>query len=171
MPRVGNIETLLPKDVRDWLDQSLIGRQFSVYRQLEQELKARGYNISKTAIHRYGKAYAKSLDNIRIAREQAKAIVETASDDAECISEALIRLVQEKLYAALVNFEPNPDDLNLLTLAKAVAEIAKSSLLHRRFLDEAQKKADDVINNIRKKDIPEDTLKEIEEGIYGLVRG
>lgn len=171
MPRPGNIETLLPKEIREWLEQSLIERKFSGYRQLEKELKDRGYSISTGAIHRYGKAYARSLDNIRTAREQAKAIVEATEDDTECISEALIRLVQEKLYAALMKFEPAAEDMNILTLAKAVSEIAKASLLHRRYMDEAQKKADAVINSIRKKDIPEDTLKEIEEGIYGLVRG
>lgn len=171
MPRPGNIETLLPEEVREWLEHALIERKFSGYRQLEKELKDRGYSISRTAIHRYGKAYAKSLDNIRTAREQARTIVETAADDNECISEALIRLVQEKLYALLMKFEPDVEDLNILTLAKAVSEIAKASLLHRRYMDEAQKKADAVINSIRKKNIPEDTLKEIEEGIYGLVRG
>ena len=45
----------LPEDLRQWLDEELMTLRFSSYRWLSSELKAKGYIISKSALHRYGK--------------------------------------------------------------------------------------------------------------------
>ena len=44
----------LPKEVRAWLDHSLVEGNFTGYELLEGELKSRGYSIGKSSIHRYG---------------------------------------------------------------------------------------------------------------------
>lgn len=54
MPRV-SAALSLPEDLRQWLDEELTTRRFSSYNWLSAQLKATGYTISKSALHRYGK--------------------------------------------------------------------------------------------------------------------
>ncbi|MGE8577728.1 MAG: phage protein Gp27 family protein, partial [Burkholderia contaminans] len=44
----------LPKAVREWLESALVEGNFTGYQELEQTLRDKGYQISKSAIHRYG---------------------------------------------------------------------------------------------------------------------
>lgn len=53
MPKRSTVKAL-PQSIRDWLDSALVENNFSGYRELEDELKKRGYDISKSAVHRYG---------------------------------------------------------------------------------------------------------------------
>lgn len=54
MPRISTPLTL-PGEIRQWLDTKLIDTSFSNYRLLSAELKSKGYDVSKSALHRYGK--------------------------------------------------------------------------------------------------------------------
>jgi hypothetical protein len=54
MPQVSAVLSL-PEDVRQWLDEELMTLRFSSYHWLSSELKAKGYTISKSALHRYCK--------------------------------------------------------------------------------------------------------------------
>ena len=60
MAKRSTVKTL-PKAVKEWLDAALIEQDFSGYQTLEAELKARGYDISKSAVHRYGQALERRL--------------------------------------------------------------------------------------------------------------
>ena len=55
MSRVATPLTL-PAKIRAWLDAKLIDSSFSNYRLLAEELKEQGHYVSKSALHRYGKA-------------------------------------------------------------------------------------------------------------------
>ena len=58
----------LPDDVRQWLDNAIVEFRFSSYSWLSAELKAKGYTISKSALHRYGQTLrAKLLEQPRSA--------------------------------------------------------------------------------------------------------
>ena len=51
----------LPSKIRQWLEAKLIDTNFSNYRLLSAELKAKGYDVSKSALHRYGKVLKDKL--------------------------------------------------------------------------------------------------------------
>lgn len=136
-----NKVTKLPKPVKDWLDRALAEKGFSEYEELADELRRRGFAISKSTVHRYGQAFQKRVDEIRTATEMAKVIVETNPDDDNSQNEALIRLTQEKLMSLLVQLESESDAGKLVKITRAIADLARASVNQKRFRDEVQAKA------------------------------
>ena len=65
----------LPPEVKEWLDKALVENNFGGYELLAAELKGKGYEISKTGLHRYGQQFEDRLNALKIATEQARAVV------------------------------------------------------------------------------------------------
>lgn len=131
----------LPKPVKDWLDKELIQNGFGEYELLSAELKIRGFDLSKSAIHRYGQEFEIRLSSLRIASEQAKAIVQASPDDEGAVSEALMRLVQEKLFQTLVKVQTDPAiPISITGAAKAVAELTRATVTQKKWQAETTEK-------------------------------
>lgn len=128
----------LPQEVKSWLDTALVEGNFAGYQLLADELKARGFDISKSAIHRYGQKFEERLAALKVASEQARAIVDAAPDDEGSINEALLRLVQEKLFSVLQDIEVDPKKINLASLGKTVAELARASVAQKKYAEEVR---------------------------------
>ncbi len=138
MPKRPAVHSLPPK-VKAWLDRALADKGFQGYRVLEEELRARGYAISKSAIQRYGKDFEERLSSLKLATEQAKAIVDAAPDEEGATNEAMMRLVQEKLFAALMAVDGNK--LDLAKFARAIADLGRATVMQKRFVAEAREQA------------------------------
>ncbi|MCY1300774.1 hypothetical protein D9M68_627280 [compost metagenome] len=134
MPPRSKVATLPPK-VKAWLDQALAENNFSGYDLLVNELAERGFSISKSALHRYGQDFEERLSALKMASEQAKAVVATAPDDEGAVNEALLRLTQEKLFQVLLATEGKVD---ISKVGKTVAEIIKASVTQKKFAAEAE---------------------------------
>lgn len=163
----------LPKPVKDWLDKALAANGFADYELLAADLKARGYAISKSAVHRYGQEFENRLGALRMASEQAKAIVQSSNDDEGAVSEALMRLVQEKLFQTLLDLQLDPDKpINLASAAKAVAELARATVSQKKWQAEVREKAAvaaDAVEAIAKKGgLSTEALDTIRRGILGI---
>lgn len=131
----------LPQAVKDWLDKELVENGYGEYEFLSAELKSRGFDLSKSAIHRYGQEFEKRLGNLRMASEQAKAIVSAAPDDEGAVSEALMRLVQENLFQMMLDFKVDPDNpIDLPKAAKAVAELSRATVTQKKWQSEEREK-------------------------------
>lgn len=139
MPPRSKVEQM-PPEMKAWLDRFLVDNNFGGYEALSAELKERGYDISKSALNRYGQDFEARLSALKMASEQAKAIVEATPDDEGAVSDALMRLVQERLFSLLLAEEGKVD---LPKAAKAIAELAKATIAQKRFAIEqgARKKA------------------------------
>ena len=120
----------LPAEVKTWLDRALADNNFSEYESLADELKARGFAISKSALNRYGQDFEQRLVALKMASEQAKAIVDAAPDEEGAVSDALMRLVQERLFNLLLAEDGKVD---LPKAAKAIAELAKATIAQKKF--------------------------------------
>lgn len=132
----------MPPEVKAWLDAALVESNFSGYEQLEAELRARGFDIGKSSIHRYGSAFEQKLATLKMASEQARAIVTAAPDDEGAVSEALMRLVQEKLFQVMLDFKVDPDKpMNIAGAAKAVAELSRATVNQKKWQEEVRAKA------------------------------
>jgi FKBP-type peptidyl-prolyl cis-trans isomerase len=133
MSKRSSINTL-PPAVKAWLDQALIEGNFSGYQVLEETLREQGYAISKSSIHRYGQDFEQRMQNLKIATEQAKAIVGSLDDQEDAMSEALMRLTQEKLFTILNQTIINADDdYDITKVAKAAAEISRASTNTKKY--------------------------------------
>lgn len=150
MGKKSTVETL-PRAVKEWLDRTLVESNFSGYQLLAEELKGRGYEISKSAIHRYGQDFEKRLQTLKLATEQAKAIVDSSPDDEGAVSDALMRLVQEKLFQVMLDFQVDPDKpLNIASAAKAVAELSRATVNQKKWQAEVRARAEAAAANVEK---------------------
>ena len=120
----------MPAEIKEWLDRALAENNFSDYELLAEELKARGYAISKSALHRYGQAFETRLSALKMASEQARAVVAAAPDEEGAVNEALMRLVQEHLFKLLMAEE---GEFDLPKVARAVAELGRATVTQKKW--------------------------------------
>src|SRR5690606_6677096 len=119
---------LLPEAIRGELDGRLVAGGFAGYEALSDWLGEQGFEISKSALHRYGAQFEDRVSALKLATDQARAIVAESPDDEGTMSEALMRLVQEKLFSILLEMEVDPAKVNLNSLARSVAELGRASV-------------------------------------------
>ena len=122
----------LPQELKEWLDNELMARGFADYEQLAADLKARGADVSRSSLQRYGSPFEKRLAQLKMASEQAKALVDSAPDDEDKLGAAVVRLTQEKIFSVLMELDINPEDIDVNKLFKNAAEIGKASVTQKR---------------------------------------
>ncbi|MBQ1767323.1 MAG: DUF3486 family protein [Aquincola sp.] len=164
----------LPPAVKAWLDEALVAGNFSGYEALAAELKARGCEVSKSALHRYGSAFEQQLANLKLATEQAKAVVAASPDDAGDMNEALIRLVQQKTFRVLQEVEIDPEKVSFEKLSLNVARLARASVPLKKWALEAKLKLQASLDKaVKDAEAGTETsalalLKRVREEAYGI---
>jgi hypothetical protein len=139
MPRRSAVNQL-PTEVKAWLDRALAENGFADYQLLADELKARGFDISKSAVHRYGQQFEERLASLKLVTEQSRAIVEANPDDDNAINDALMRLTQEKLFGILMEMEVDTSKVNLAGLARSIAELGRASVTQKKYAEEVRQR-------------------------------
>ncbi len=179
MPRRNNIEQL-PRSVRDWLDKALLEGNFSGYQALEALLRDKGFQISKSAIHRYGQKIERRFAAIKASTEAARLLTEGAADDQDARSEAVIALVQTELFESIVNLQEATDEdiepaerIGLLSsVAKNIATLARASVNQKRFRQEVQARAETAAANVekiaKKGGLSADSVEQLRREILGI---
>lgn len=168
--------TKLPDVIKRELDKRLITGSFSDYRKLSDWLQEQGFEISRSAINRYGQAFEDRLAAIKVASEQARAVSEAVGDNEGVMNDALISLVQEKAFDVLVNLQTDDP----VAFAKIfprmgimVAKLSKASVDQKKWMSEAKGKAKDaaeeVVKAVKKSGMSEKTAEEIRKKILGIV--
>ena len=128
----------LPPQLKEWLDNELIARGFGDYVQLAADLKARGAEVSKSSLQRYGSPFEKRMAQLKMSNEQARALVDAAPDDEDKLGAAVIRLTQDRIFQLLVDLEIDPESVDVNKLFKNAAEIGKASVSQKKFTMEAR---------------------------------
>ena len=128
----------LPPELKEWLDAELIRRGFGDYVQLAADLKARGADVSKSSLQRYGSPFERAMARAKVATEQARALVDVAPDDEDKLSAAVIRITQEKILNLLMELDIDAEDVDVNKLFKNAAEIGKASATNKKFSMEAR---------------------------------
>lgn len=173
MPRRSKAEQL-PAAVKAWLDQALVEGNFSGYELLAAELKKRGHEIGKSSLQRYGSVFEQRIAQLKVATEQARAVVQAAPDDADDMSQALMRLVQQKTFQLLVEADVDPSKVNFEKLTLNVARLARASVPLKRFAAEARAKLKAVLDAVEKDAAGGEQqdalalLKRVREEAYGI---
>lgn len=168
----------LPEDIKTDLDRKLIANGFGGYVALAEWLQEQGYAISKSSVHSYGQKFEERLGALKVATQQARAIVESAPDQEGAMSEALLRLTQEKLFGVLLEYQGKPDkEISLPALSKAIAELNRSSVTTKKYAADVREKLEAKFAALEKESsdkggkrkIDADTLRIVREEIYGVV--
>lgn len=123
--------------MRAELDLRIAQHDFSGFRDLKSWLRQRGYLITTDKVQRYTDKLEEKLAAVRMATEQARAIVEASGDDDVDMNQALLRLVQQHLFAVLVEIKGvELNRANLPALARSVGGLARTSIEQRKYADE-----------------------------------
>ena len=140
----------LPPELKEWLDNELMARGFADYEQLAADLKARGADVSRSSLQRYGSPFEKKMAQLKLAGEQARALVDAAPDDEDKLGAAVIRMTQEKIFNLLLELDINPEEVDVNKLFKNAAEIGKASVSQKRFSSEVRARAEAAAANVEK---------------------
>jgi hypothetical protein len=171
MPRRSKIEGL-PKTVKEWLDGQLVEGNFAGYQTLAAELKTRGYDISKSGLHRYGQIFEERLQTLKLVTEQARAVVAASPDDEDAVNQALVRLTQEKLFGLLMELEVNPATVNLSGITRSIAELARASINVKDFAAKVRTKAEAAANSVasslKQAGLTDEAVSQIQSRILGI---
>lgn len=171
----------LPDDLRDELNQRLINNGFSDFVALSDwlnsELEARDMvlRVSKNAIWRHGEKFSDRLDSLKMATEQAKALVESSPDDEGAVGDALIRLTQEKLFHILVNIDTEDvKKINLSNLTKGIAQLTRATVRQKEwmleFRDKTKQAAEVIKKRAKKEGLSDDAIAAIENDVLQIAR-
>ena len=169
----------LPQVIRHELERKLADNGFSDYTALAEWLNEKGYEISRSTVHRYGAKIQKRFASIKASTEAARLIAEGASDEGDTRSEALVAMVQTELFDALVEIG-DMDDLtpvekfNMIAKAsKNVASLTSASTRLKKFQTELKDRMDKAFAEIEQQNkqgtLDEATLKRIRTEVYGLI--
>ena len=162
----------LPEATRAELDGRLIKGGFRGYVELEAWLRDQGFEVSQSSIHRYGSKLDQRIAELKRSTDQAKALVAAAPDDSADMSEALMRLLQEKLFTLLMEMDVDPENANLGAIAKAMAPLARASIALKKHAAEVAAKARDAADAAgriaQRGGLSKDAAEEIQRLIMGV---
>lgn len=168
----------LPKAVKAWLVDALIEGNFSDYELLEAELKAQGYAIGKSAIHRFGQNMERRLEAVRASTDAARMIADAAPDDADQRSAAVISLVQTDIFNVLLSLQEvegaAPEErLKVMgSAARAIADLSRASVTQKKWQAEVRTKAaaaaDAVVDLAKRGGLSAAALDTIRRDILGI---
>jgi len=171
MPERSKIE-LLPDAVLNELNGELVKNRFSGYVALAQWLKDKGYAIGKSSLHRYGQKFEDKLATLKLSTDQARAVVTASPDDEGAMNEALMRLIQEKLFGILMDMNVDVKRINISSLAKSVAELARASVTQKKYAETVKEKAKAAVASVeriaKKGGLSKGAVAEIRREILGI---
>ena len=162
---------MLPPEIKAELDRRLVGGRFAGYDALTEWLAEQGVEISRSAVHRYGQEFEARCESIKIATEQAKAIVGVVGDDEGNMNEALIRLIQQLSFDILIKNQDEDMAAILPKMGVMVAKLSKASVDQKKYATEVRKKIEQAVVNIEsktKKRMDPELFKLVKEEFYGI---
>lgn len=172
----------LPPEVKAWLDAALIEGNFSGYELLAAELKARGCEVSKSSLQRYGQPFEQMMKKLKLAGEQAQALMTEAGDDKGAMNDALIRMIQQKTFELLLMDDAGvvdeagkvqPSAATDPKFVRAIATLVRASVTQKEWaaklktvLDAQMEKAEAAIAEGKN---PQDVLAAIRQAYTGAM--
>lgn len=182
MPKPRKVD-LLPENIKKDLERQLVDRGFGDYCQLSDWLGEQGYEISKSALHRYGTEFKENLEKMNVVAHQTRAIIEAFPDEEDIAAQALSRLSQTQMFDILngmdintvvQDLEEGKDAVNKYTkLLGAMTKLNQTSVNLKKYAAEiktkAQAAADLVSDRARKGGLSDTAVDEIRSRILGIV--
>lgn len=185
MPRRSKI-TQLPKEIRDWINRTLIERNFSGYEQFtkdaNEKIKESGYQFTfgKSAAHRYGSNLERRIAAIKASTEAAAMIADAAPDDEDKRSGAVVSMIQSEIFETILKLQEAEDAdpaarVKLLSAAaKNIATLTRASVNLKRWQVEIRDKvravADAAAKIGKKGGLSKAGVEEIRREILGIAQ-
>ena len=161
MAKPSAIDQLNAED-KAWLDARFRDQGFCGYVEIAELLAERGYNVSKSSVHRYGQKLEQKLAAVQASTQAASMISEAAPDDADQRSAAVMSLIQTELFNSLIALqESNDPDTSaadrielMAKCGKGIASIMQASIGQKKWMLDVRdrvEKAVQAVDSIAKK--------------------
>jgi len=161
------VQDELPAEVRAQVDRLLIEQ--ATYDEIKAFLDSEGYDISRSAIGRYGHDFLAAYQNLRIIEDKSRALVSEAGDGM-VLEEAAAKLFSQMILEAQLSGK-----LDIKKLPRIISDFAKLQTstvsrerLKRDIAERVAQTADDVAKTVKKSGLSEDTAEEIRKKIMGI---
>ena len=170
----------LPEAIRHEFERKLVENGFSDYTAIAEWLQEQGYEISRSAAHRYGQKVQRRFAAIKSSTEAARLIAEGAADEGDTRSEALMAMLQTELFDALVQIGEMPsEELNAVDRfgmmsegAKKISGLISASTRLKEYQAKVKAKvaaaAEDVAKQAKKGGLSEEAAEAIRKQILGI---
>lgn len=148
MPPRSKIEHL-PEPIFEELKKRLVDSAFSDYRGHAEWLATQGFEIRKSAVHQFGQGFEAEMERMRMSVAEAKEVVKAVPDTEGAMNDALMRMVQHRVYELLR--DADGEDLPpkaLAALTRAIADVGRASIAQKKFMTEAQATARTVADEV-----------------------
>ncbi|MEB3466862.1 phage protein Gp27 family protein, partial [Pasteurella multocida] len=141
--------------------------------------KKRGYDISKSAVHRYGQKLEQRLASIKASAEAAKVISENISNEKGVQSDAILEMIQSEVFQALMSLEEikeEDDPMKRLAalsfVGKNISPLIGASINLKKYQADIKAKtqlaASEVEKIVKKGGLSLETADEIRQKILGI---
>lgn len=150
----------LPADVLDALNAQLIKQGFAGYDALVEWLLERGFEISRSALHRHGSEleadFQEAIADARRTRALARAAREAGDEDDGLLTSAAAGILQDNLLrvslAAKRDIEEDPaaSAKTLSLISRAFADVGRMDIANQKWMAETRAKAAEVADKAAK---------------------
>ena len=133
--RHGRVQDDLPREVRARVDRLLV-EGGSTYDEIRDFLAGEGYDISRSAIGRYGKDFLATYQRVRIAEDKASTLIGEVGDGLG-LEEAASKLILQEVLETLLSGDLTPKEV--AGLMGSLAKLQSASVNRERLKKEIQK--------------------------------
>lgn len=181
MAKPSAIDQLNAED-KVWLDARFRDQGFCGYVEIAELLAERGYNVSKSSVHRYGQKLEQKLAAVQASTQAAIMISEAAPDDSDMRTQAVLSLMQTQLFDTLIALQEagseGVDPAKRLALisscGKGIASIAQASIGQKKWMldvrDRVEKAAQAVDSIVKKGGLSSEAADVIRKEILGIAQ-
>jgi DNA-binding transcriptional ArsR family regulator len=163
------IERELPAEVRREVDRLLVEGN-ATYDEIADYLTGRGYDISRSAVGRYGRDFLGQYQRLKIIEDKSRVLISEAGDGLP-LEEAAGKLIVQKILEVLMSGEY--DVLEVPRLVSDFAKLQSSTVLRERlkmeFQKTVEKTANEVVKVAKTGGLSEEKAEEIRKRILGIV--
>lgn len=166
----------LPPALKAELERLLADRTHGGYEALAAWLREQGFEVSKSSLHRYDQRVQAVMTRIKASTEAARLLAQSAPDEADEHSAAVLRIVQSALFDALTRVAEASEEADpaeqvkvLSAAARAIAEASRASIGQKKWADEVRARLDAIEQQAQQSGQTLDaaTVQRIREGLYG----
>ena len=116
----------LPNDIKEAVEE-MIKSDFT-YREIVDYIKNQGFEISQSSVQRYASGLNETLQSLRMAQENFRAVMEETEKYKNLdVSDGILRLLSNQVFQNINNMsEDQMNDVNFETLMKNAVALTKA---------------------------------------------
>jgi hypothetical protein len=167
----------MPAEARDWLKAKLEETNFSRFVEITDEFNTWAeehgieVRVSKTGLFRFAKNWKEKVEVLREVTHFARSVRGQLGDDEGAVNDVGLQLLQGKIFQLAVEEEIDPKTLS--SLARAMADLSRASVMQKRWGTEYRDKMQQKLSALEtdasagKTKLDPETLKEVRRQLFG----